>query len=176
MTKISTCFHKKRWIKFFNIVVCVDGLDLVGIPEEAQKAFEYLKKEFAIKDFEKTRFFLGLKIEHLKNRIFFHQTVYSPMVLKQFYIDKVHSFNIPMVIRSLYPAIDSFKLREEDEEILTPEVLFVNIIDALMYLANRTKPDIYYFLWIYKQDLVPLLQDYIGMTAYFSLYPRNNLS
>ena len=45
-----------------------------------------------------------------------------------------------MVVRSLDPQKDQF--RESDEEILGPEVPYLNAIGALMYLAQCTRPDI----------------------------------
>ena len=47
-----------------------------------------------------------------------------------------------MVVRSLDIEKDPFRLREEGEEILDPEVPYLSAIGALMYLANSTRPDI----------------------------------
>ncbi|KAI5671425.1 hypothetical protein M9H77_11789 [Catharanthus roseus] len=47
-----------------------------------------------------------------------------------------------MVIQSLDVAKDPFQPQEEDEELLGPEVPYLSAIDALMYLANNTRPDI----------------------------------
>jgi len=135
-------FIKKNGSGFVIIAVYVDDLNLIGTPEELQKAVEYLKKEFEIKDFGKTKFCLGLQIEHLKGGIFVHQTTYTQKVLKQFYMDKAHPLSTPMVVRSLDPTKDPFRPKEEDEEILGPEVPYLSAIGALMYLANCTRPDI----------------------------------
>ena len=47
-----------------------------------------------------------------------------------------------MVVRSLDIEKDPFRLREEGEEILDPEVPYLSAIGALMYLANSTRSDI----------------------------------
>ena len=47
-----------------------------------------------------------------------------------------------MVVRSLDPQKNQFRPRESDEEILGPEVPYLNAIGALMYLAQCTRPDI----------------------------------
>jgi len=47
-----------------------------------------------------------------------------------------------MVVRSLDVKKDHFRPREDDEEILGPEVPYLSAIGALMYLANCTRPDI----------------------------------
>jgi hypothetical protein len=50
--------------------------------------------------------------------------------------------NTPIVVRSPDVKKDYFHLREDDEEILSPEVPYLSVIGALMYLANCTRPDI----------------------------------
>nr|GEV55213.1 retrovirus-related Pol polyprotein from transposon TNT 1-94 [Tanacetum cinerariifolium] len=62
---------------------------------ELPKAMECLKKEFEMKDLEKTKFCLGLKIELLNDKILVHQEAYTKEVLKRFYMDKSHSLSTP---------------------------------------------------------------------------------
>ncbi|XP_051139134.1 secreted RxLR effector protein 161-like [Andrographis paniculata] len=47
-----------------------------------------------------------------------------------------------MIVRSLDPNKDPFRPKEDDEEILGPEVPYLSAIGALMYLANSSRPDI----------------------------------
>ena len=57
-------------------------------------------------------------------------------------MDKAHPLSTPIVGRSLDVKKDPFRPQEDDEEILGPEVLDLSAIDALMYLANYTWPNI----------------------------------
>ena len=57
-------------------------------------------------------------------------------------MDKAHSLNIPMEVRSLDVKKDIFRPRDNNEELLGPEVPYLSAIGALMYLANNTRPDI----------------------------------
>ena len=57
-------------------------------------------------------------------------------------MDKSHPVNSLMVVRSLEVNKDPFRLKEENEELLGPEVLYLSAIGALMYLANYTRHDI----------------------------------
>ena len=57
-------------------------------------------------------------------------------------MDKAYPLNIPMVVRSLDVKKDIFRSREDNEELLGPEVSYLSAIGALMYLANNTRPDI----------------------------------
>ena len=135
-------FIKKNGSEFVIVAVYVDDLNLIGTPEKLQIAIEYLKKEFEIKDFGKTKYCIGLQVEHLDEGIFIHQTTYTQKVLKRFYMDKVHPLSSPMVVRSLDVTKDPFRPREENEDELGPEVPYLSAIGALMYLANSTRPDI----------------------------------
>ena len=67
-------------------------------------------------------------------------------MLKQFYMDKSHSVNSPMVVRSLEVNKDPFHLKEENEELFGPKVPYLSVIGALMYLANCTRPYIAFFV------------------------------
>ena len=55
---------------------------------------------------------------------------------------KAHPLKTPMVIRSLDKDKDPFRPKDENEEILGPEVPYLSVIEALMYLANCTRLDI----------------------------------
>ena len=114
----------------------------MGTSAEISFTVEYLKKEFEKRDFGKTKFCLGLQIEHLNNVILVHQETYTENVLKRFYMDGAHPLSSPMVVRSLDVDKDPFRPRESNEEVLSPEVPYLSAIGALMYLASHTRPDI----------------------------------
>ena len=57
-------------------------------------------------------------------------------------MDKAHPLSSPMVVRSLDVKNDPFRPCEKGEELLGPEVPYLSVIGALMYLANCTRPDI----------------------------------
>ena len=135
-------FIKKSETGFSIIAVYVDDLNLVGTPEELTKTAEYLKKEFEMKDLGKTKFCIGLQIEHFPNGVLVHQSTYIKKILKRFNMDKAHPLSSPMVVRSLDVKNDPFRHCEKGEELLGPEVPYLSAIGALMYLANCTRPDI----------------------------------
>ena len=135
-------FIKKSETGFAIIAIYVDDLNLVGTPEELTKTAEYLKKEFEMKDLGKTKFCIGLQIEHFPNGVLVHQSTYIKKILKRFNMDKAHPLSSPMVVRSLDVKNDPFRPCEKGEELLGPEVPYLSAIGALMYLANCTRPDI----------------------------------
>ena len=135
-------FIKKTTSGFIIIAVYVDDLNIIGTPEEIPTIIKTLKEEFEMKDLGKTKFCLDLQIEHIKNGIFIHQTTYTEKILKRFYMDKSHPLSTPMIVRSLDVEKDQFRPKEENEDILGPEVPYLSAIGALMYLANNSRPDI----------------------------------
>ena len=48
-------FIKKTILGFVILAVYVDDINIIGTPEEVQKAIKYLKKEFEMKDLGKTK-------------------------------------------------------------------------------------------------------------------------
>ena len=135
-------FIKKSLNDFCIISVCVDDIIIIGTRREIEEASSCLKTEFKMKDLGKTKYRLGLHIEHLPEGIFVHQSIYLKKVLEKFYMDKSHPLSTPMVVRSLEVDKDPFRPKEDTENILGPKVPYLSVIGALLYLANCTKPNI----------------------------------
>ncbi|KAG7584504.1 Reverse transcriptase RNA-dependent DNA polymerase [Arabidopsis suecica] len=132
--EICPCvFIKKSPSGFVIIAVYVDDLNIIGTQKEIDDARTHMKEEFEMKDLGKTKFCLGLQIEHFQDGIFVHQSNYTKRIIKRFYMDKAHPLSTPMVNRSL---------NVDNDEILGPEVPYMSVIGGLMYLANCTRPDI----------------------------------
>ena len=94
-------FIKKSKTGFAIIVIYVDDLNLIGTFEELTRTENYLKREFGMKDLGKTKFCLGLKIEHFHTGILVHQSAYTKKILKRFYMNESHPLTSPMVVHSL---------------------------------------------------------------------------
>jgi hypothetical protein len=120
----------------------VDDLNIIGTQRDIDKARNHLKMEFEVKDLGKTKFCLGLQLEHLSTGIFVHQSAYIQKVLEKFNMDKSYPNKTPMIIRSLEIETNQFRPRDEGEDILGAQVSYLSAIGALMYLANYTRPDI----------------------------------
>jgi hypothetical protein len=135
-------FIKKSCDGFCIISVYVNDLNIIGMTRDIEEAMAYLKTEFEMKDLGKTKFCLGLQLEHLPEGVFVHQFTYTKRVLENFNMDGCHPLRTPMIVRSLEADKDPFRPNEEDEQGLGPEVPYLSAIGALMYLANCTRPDI----------------------------------
>ncbi|CAM8895734.1 unnamed protein product [Rhodiola kirilowii] len=135
-------FIKKTTSGCVIIAVYVDDLNIIGTSKEILEVISYLKKEFEMKDLGKTKYCLGLQIEHIQNGIFVHQSNYTKKIIKRFNMDKSNPLSTPMVVRSLDVNNDPFRPCEDSEEILGQEVPSFSAIGALMYLTNCTRPDI----------------------------------
>ncbi|WVZ93868.1 hypothetical protein U9M48_039821, partial [Paspalum notatum var. saurae] len=62
---------------FCIISAYVDDLNIIGTHEEIEEASSYLKSEFEMKDLGKTKFCLGLQLEHFEGGILVHQSTYT---------------------------------------------------------------------------------------------------
>ncbi|KAJ9540031.1 hypothetical protein OSB04_026537 [Centaurea solstitialis] len=135
-------FIKKSTSGYAIIAVYVDDMNLIGTSKELLETAEILKKEFEMKDLGKTRYCLGLQIEHRKDGILIHQENYTQKVLRRFSHHDAKPSSTPMIVRSLDIKKDPFRPKEDDEEILSPECSYLGAIGALLYLAQCTRPDI----------------------------------
>nr|XP_033511319.1 secreted RxLR effector protein 161-like [Nicotiana tomentosiformis] len=57
-------------------------------------------------------------------------------------MDGAHPLSTLMVVRSLNVNKDLLRPQEKNEEVLGPEIPYLNAVGVLMYLANTTRPDI----------------------------------
>ena len=134
-------FIKKSRTGFCIISVYVDDLNIIGSPKDIE-ARKQLKREFEMKDLGKTKYCLGLQLEHRPSGILVHQSAYIQKILEKFNMNKSYPNKTPMVVRSLQIGKDSFRPRDIGEKMLGPKIPYLSAIGALMYLANCTRPDI----------------------------------
>jgi hypothetical protein len=57
-------------------------------------------------------------------------------------MDKAYPLRTRMIIRVLQKDTDPFRPKQEGEEVLGAEYLYLSAIGALMYLENNTRSDI----------------------------------
>jgi hypothetical protein len=125
---------------------------------------DHLKTEFERKDLGKTKFFLGLQLEHLPMGILVHQSAYVQKVLEKFNMDKAYSSRTPMIIRALEKDIDIFQPLQDGEEVLGSEYPYLRAIGALMYLANNTRPDIAFAVnLLVRYSVTPTMRHWNGV-------------
>jgi hypothetical protein len=74
--------------------------------------------------------------------ILVHQSTYIQKILEKFNMDKAYLSKTPMVVRAFEKDIDPFWPRQEGEEVLGSEYLYLSVIRALIYLANNTRTNI----------------------------------
>ena len=75
--EICPCvFIKETSSEFAIVAVYVDDMNLIGTHDEIKETAELLKSEFEMKDLGKTKFCLGLELEHCADGILIHQQNY----------------------------------------------------------------------------------------------------
>jgi hypothetical protein len=106
-------FIKRSQTGFCIISVYIDDLNIIGHQQDIDEACKHLKTEFELKDLGKTKFCLGLQLEHLSIEIFVHQSAYVQKVLEKFNMDKAYPSKTPMVVRSLEIKTNLFRPPDE---------------------------------------------------------------
>jgi hypothetical protein len=114
-------FIRKSSTGFCIISVYVDDLNIIGYAKDIDEAHNHLMKEFEVKDLGKTKFCLGLQIEHLHTSILVHQSAYVKKVLEKFNMDKTCLQRTPMIIHTLEKDIDPFMPKQEGKVVLGVE-------------------------------------------------------
>jgi hypothetical protein len=135
-------FIKRSSTGFCKISVYVDDLNIIGSETDINEARHHLNTEFEMKELGKMKYCLVLQLENLPNGIFVYQSAYIEKTLKKFNMDKAYPIKTLMVVRSLEIEKDPFRPRGEEEEVLGPQVPYLNAIGGLMYLANNSRTDI----------------------------------
>jgi hypothetical protein len=151
-------FIKKSSTGFCIISIYVDDLNIIGHAKDIDEARNHLKKEFEMKDLGKTKFCLGLQIEHLQMGILVHQSAYAKKVLEKFNIDKAYPQRTPMIVRALEKDKDPFKPKQEGEEVLEAEYPYLSVNGALMYLTNNTRSNIAFTVnYLARHSAAPIM-------------------
>jgi hypothetical protein len=101
-------FICKSSTRFCIISVYIDDLNIIGTKLDINDAQDYLKTQFEMKDLGKTKFCLGLQLEHLPAGILVHHSAFVQKILKKFNMDKAYPSKTLMVVRALEKEIDPF--------------------------------------------------------------------
>jgi hypothetical protein len=142
----------------------VDDLNIIGHTKDINEARNHLKMEFKMKDLGRTKFCLGLHLEHLHTGILVHQSAYVQKILEKFNMDKAYSARTPMVVRALEKDKDLFRPKEEGEEVLGQEYPCLSVIGALMYLANNMRSNIAFAVnYLARHNTAPIMHHWNGI-------------
>jgi hypothetical protein len=79
----SCVFIRKSATGFCIISVYVDDLNIIGHTKDIDEAHNHLKTELKIKDLGRTKFCLGLQLEHPHAGILVHQFAYVQKILEK---------------------------------------------------------------------------------------------
>jgi hypothetical protein len=105
----SYVFIHKSSIRFYIISIYVDDLNIIGTERDINEACNHLKMEFKIKNLGKTKFCLGLQLEHLPTGILVHQSAYVQKILEKFNMDKAYPSKTLMIVRVMEKETDPFR-------------------------------------------------------------------
>ena len=87
-----------------------------------------------MEDLGKTKYYLGLQLEHRPLGILVYQSAYIQKILEKFNIGKSYHNKTSMVVRSLEIKKDPFRPRDIGEKILGPRFHILVSLDHLYIL------------------------------------------
>lgn len=90
----------------------MDDLNIIGTTQVIKEASSYLKTEFEMKELGKTKYCLGLQLEHTHEGVLLHQSAYIQKILEKFNMKDSYPTRTPMVVRSLAVESDPFRPQE----------------------------------------------------------------
>jgi hypothetical protein len=106
---VHVCSSEESSGDFCIISIYVDDLNIIGHANDIDEAHNHFKKYFEMKDLGKTKFCLGLQIEHLQICILVHQYAYVKKVFETLNLDKAYPLRTPMIIRALEKDTNPFR-------------------------------------------------------------------
>ena len=122
------------------IIVYVDDLLIFGSEQIVSDVKDMLSKLFTVTGLGPCKYFLGIKIDRMKDGIFLSQRAYIERLVKAAGMEKAHPKKTPLPLgHRLYetpiPTTDADKHFMRDKP-------YHEILGALIYLSTRTRPDI----------------------------------
>lgn len=166
---IAPClFLKQAGQEFVIVAIYVDDINIFGTPTITQETINTLKRTFEMRDLGKPAYCLGIQFKHQQNGILIHQSTYTKKILKQFNMDKARLASTPMDMQTLDPSKDMFQKCRDQEPTLGPEKPYLSEINALMYLANQTRPNISFSVnLLARHSSQPTIQHWNGLKRIF---------
>ncbi|KAI3707738.1 hypothetical protein L6452_26367 [Arctium lappa] len=157
--ELRPCILIKNTSSGFSIIaVYVDDMNIIGTLDEIRDTASYLK----------TRFCLGIELEHRACGILIHQSAYIQKMLRRFNMDKAHPASTPMIGRSLDIRKDPFRPKDDDEEVLGAKIPYLSAIGTLLCLAQCTRHDIAFSVNLLARfSLVPMQRHWNGIKSIF---------
>jgi hypothetical protein len=136
-------FIKRHKNELAIIGIYVDDIIIVGTDTAIENTMNALKAEFKVKDLGDLTYCLGLEVSNTKRVIKLNQKGYIQKILDKYRMGDASKFcKTPMVVRSLTPESDVFGPKMKGEDTLGDGYPYREVIGALLYLANGSRPDI----------------------------------
>ena len=122
------------------VVVYVDDVLIIGPPQAVRETKESFKKLFTVTDLGKCKYFLGMKLDYRSDGLLLSQEGFAYRLLESANMVTCKPTRTPLPLaHPLYeqrcPTSDAEKLEMQDKP-------FRNLLGKLLYLANRTRPDL----------------------------------
>ena len=122
----------------FIIAVYVDDMIFGGEDEETiSKMKKVVAKKFDVEDMGELHHFLGVKISQNLHYIWIGQPAYTKALLKRFSMENSNAVDTPF-------NVSTKLVKTQESENLCDKTKYQSAIGSLLFLSNRTRPDLSY--------------------------------
>jgi hypothetical protein len=132
-------FIKSKGKEFTIVAIYVDDLNIIGTPRAVAATKATMMEKFEMKDLGRLSHCLGLQVEHYECGVFVHQSAYVEKILLKYQMNTCNIMGTPMEVRG---DREQYAERDEGEAALDEHLPYFTVVGELMWLANRTRPDI----------------------------------
>lgn len=150
-------FQKFQWCNcayVYNqsaiLILYVDDFVIFGKTQSIiETIVKVLKKRFDIKMMGRTKTLLGVEFNEEKNGLVLHQTPYIDIVGERFEKFKIPTTSLPIAKGVIFSKSSCPATEAETKEMAN--LPYRSLLGCLMFIANRTRPDISYAVNILSQ-------------------------
>ena len=147
-------FYRVRDNKTEILTLFVDDCLVMGKRESIDEVIGGLSKEFKLRNLGPVKLILGIKVDRTPDSISLSQSSYIRSVLTRFGMNDCKPASTPMPTKLTTDAKENLTLFDDVN-------LYQQLIGALIYISNNTRPDITYSVSVLARDMAkPTIYSY----------------
>ena len=139
------------------VSIFVDDLVISAKRDEAERVKEMLMREFKMRDLGDLSWILGVKVERNEEKIELSQSAYINTILEKFGMKDSKPTSTPFPYKWENEP-------NEDDKIFENINLYQQIVGSLIYLSNKTRPDIAYSVGILARRMSKPTEYFYGLS------------
>lgn len=122
------------------VIVYVDDILIIGKPDGIRETKDEFKKLFTVTDLGVCHYFLGMKLDYSTDGLLLSQSGYTERVIEAANMVQCKPARTPLPLS--HPLYEKREPTTDSEKMEMQDIPYRNLLGKLLYLANRTRPDL----------------------------------